>query len=236
MIRKLSVSAAALAAFGFAVPAMAQTNLIGDGATVNIDITVQEIAILEVLDAAGEMTIDNDADNTMGNTTSELGGAITGGPASNRLDDYAQVRLMTNFQLDSIEIDAPWTNDIRDFTADPTGNTTFNGSGFDYFAAATGPGGNTLGVFPQVYNSDGFVAGAPYGPLSGTAGATASIQGTRDASGPNPYVIGSANLPANGLKDFAIGVSTNWSRTLLGEPLFAEPGTYTVILTATMIP
>jgi hypothetical protein len=234
MIRKLSISAMALAAFGMAAPAMAQQNLTGNGSTVDINIEVESIAILEVLNPTGTMVIDNDFDNVMGNSTSDLPNQ----GASNRLSDYAQIRLMTNFQLSSLDISFPMTNNIRNLDADPTGNTTFNGLPCcEYFAAAAGPGGATLGVFPVVYNSDGFTdenaTGFVYQNNSATAGNTVSNQGSRDASTPAPWII---PTPPMGLTDYAIGVSTNWGRTKLGEPLFAAPGTYTVTMTATMIP
>src|SRR6056297_2476273 len=101
MLNKLTISAAALAAFGMAGAASAQE-------VVNIDVLVEEIAQLVASDTTGAMTVDGTADRFMGNTASGTGVEpfATG--------DYATVRLNTNHSVDSLEVTFPQTNGIRD--------------------------------------------------------------------------------------------------------------------------
>lgn len=219
MIRKLSVSAVALASLGFALPVMASE-------TVNIDVTVQEIAELTVANPTGTMVIDSTTDSFMGNPSS------SGSVFNNATSTLAEIRLDTNYDIDNIEVSFPTVRG---------GNALGRVRGFDnttYFGRATNIDANaasqTLGVWPQAGVLDG-----PGGTIVGGGG---SMQ-TNPADGNAIYVtnaIGNdvsggvgAQIPfGNGTHYIGLGVSTNWTNTLNGEPVFAEPGTYAIELTA----
>jgi len=210
---KFAASAAALAT-AFAGPAMAAE-------TVNIDVVVQNIAFLETTDASGQMTIDNQDDTVMGNPSSS-GSAWPGDAAAN----WAEIKLSTNHTVQGIDINFPRTNGIKNF-----------GSA-DYFGKAIGVGsGDTLGVWPHagVLGSNGEIGGDVAGKGQGQCvwlhdGSNTSLQLMGDCRENGATGLG------NGMHDIAIGVSTNWDRTLVGEPTFASPDTYSIAMTATIIP
>ena len=226
MIRTYTASALALAAASLAAPAMAQTNIIydPDPATVDVNVEVQDIAILEVLDDDGNMVIDDNSDTFMGNPSS------SGTTFDTNVGDFAELRLLTNFTVDSVDFTYDTVRNIRNDPTDPS--STFNGTGFENFGRAIGQSnGNVLGVYPQVgvVDSTGGIIGggggifAHDGSPGGTAPRTISVDGP-DRSTPTGF--------ANGTHEFAVGVSTNWSRTRLTEPQFAEPDTYTLTIEA----
>ena len=229
MTFKLTTAAAAIAAMGFAGTAMAQQSTIlnPDPAVMDIDVVVQEIALLEVIKSDGQMVIDDNSDNTMGNPTSALG-TPTGGPVNSDPSVYAQMRLSSNFDVESITVNFPRTNNIRrrEDAAWPANTATFNGTGFDWFGVAEGAATtNTLGVFPQAI------------PFDGTTVTAANIF-YHDFAGNGPITItgpASGDIPA-GIQLYALGVSTNWTRTLVGEPVLALADTYSIQLEATITP
>jgi hypothetical protein len=208
MIRKLSISAITLAAVGMAAPAIAAE-------TVDVDIEVQSIAFLETTDTSGFMVIDDSADTVMGNPSSG-NSLFPGDPGA----DYAEIKLSTNVDVAGIDVDFPRTNGIKNF------------SSADYFGVATCTtpttcGTTTLGTFPQV----GVLTGAG----GGLVGPGNTMQ-VHDGSNTSLEVDNDGVAFGNGEHWLAIGVSTNWDRTLVGEPTFAQPGTYSMTLTATIIP
>jgi len=216
---KLAASAAALAT-AFAGPAMAQS-LSGSPATVDIDVIVDQIAELSVTDDTGVMVVDDSNDNFMGNPA----GANPDGDGSifnNINGTLAELKLSTNFDVSNIQVDFPKVQGgnangrIRNFT-----NTT-------YFGEAIGGGnGHTLGVWPQVGVLDG-----PGGTITGGGGV---MQGN-PADGSPIMADNNGSAFDNGDHHLALGVSTNWTRTANGEPLYAEPDTYSIQLTATIVP
>ncbi len=223
MFRKLSVSAVALSLL--AAPAMADE-------TVDIDIIVQDIAVLSVTKASGEMIIDNTDDTTMGNPSSA---GSTDGPANG---DWAEVQLQTNYDVDAVRFTFPFTADIRN---DPVGNpnSTFNGTNFMWFGKAENADGKILGVFPQagVVGSDGKIGGDS--PLGGRGqciwGHDAANKGPLDVKG--ECRTGGATGLSNGVHNIAVGVATNWGNTPKTQPeIFAPAGTYTITMEATIVP
>jgi hypothetical protein len=229
MFKTTTLSAAALAAAGFAAPAMAQQNLIYDpDSTVDVDVLVERIAVLEVVDGQGKMIIDDDSPSFMGNPSS------SGDVFDTSVGDFAELRLSTNFDIESVDFSYDTVRNIRNDPTDPS--STFNGTGFEVFGRAIGQtSGNVLGVYPQVGVLDGagniigggggiFVHDGSSGPL-GTR--TISVDGP-DKSTPTGF--------ANGTHEFAVGVSTDWSRTRLTEPQFAVQDTYRITLDATIVP
>lgn len=235
MPKKLLVSLATFAAVCMTAPAMAQPNVqyFPDPAVADINIHVEEIAELIVTDAVGNMYIDNSYDTHMGNPSSLV---ADGGTQPFATGDWAAMRLNTNFTVTSVNVDFDQVANIRrrENPAWPANSANFNGTGFDYFGRAlctSGPctPGATLGVFPQIWSvneTTNTFFGTPGQRAFATLGAPLILNGPghNGAGFPNnTYLMG-------------LGVSTNWSRTLLGEPLFAAPGTYHIALTATIIP
>ncbi|MCG5527332.1 MULTISPECIES: hypothetical protein [Halorhodospira] len=200
-MKKIAAGATTLVALGMALPAAAED------AVVEIDVTVEEIAVLDVIRSQGSMVIDDDSDTFMGNPSS--GGSVFSG------EDLAVIRLSTNYDVNAIEVDFDRLDGFRQ----PDSST--------YFGVATGTTlGNTLGVWPQIANWDNDTQNIPSGGSSMTTHSGSDEPLTHDTGAPF----------GNGQHYFALGVSTNWDRTLLGEPEFAAPDTYNIELTATVIP
>lgn len=216
MIRKLSVSAAALAALGLAAPAVAQTNLYGSPATVDIDVVVQNIAILTVTDPSAIAIVDSSGDLFMPNPSS-LGSDMT---------NFASVRLQTNFEVDALQVDFPRMNGIRNQSS-----ATWFGRAECSAPSACGDT-TAIGVWPQIGQiSGGSTSGQALWSHSG--GNVALV-----AEGPHRedcQILNICGFP-NGTHDMALGVAANWDRTLTGEPQFASPGTYEITLTTTIVP
>lgn len=206
MIRKLSVSAAALAALGFAVPAMANP------VTVDIDVVVQQVAELNVLAGAASMTIDDSSDTFMGQPSS--------GGSSFDAADLAVIQLNTNFDVTSIDITYDKVDDIAGF-----------GTGVWFGEAIGGGTNNTLGVWPQ--------AGVLDSPTGSVIGGGGGMIGNDSSSSTAPIVrTNTGGAPfGNGMHYIGLGVSTNWDRVpAAGPEVFAAPDTYSIELTATIVP
>ncbi|MBK5942661.1 hypothetical protein [Halorhodospira halophila] len=200
-MKKIAAGATTLVALGMALPAAAED------AVVEIDVTVEEIAVLDVIRSQGSMVIDDDSDTFMGTPSSD-GSVFSGG-------DLAVIRLSTNYDVGAIQVDFERQSGFRQ--PDPS----------TYFGVAKGNNtDNTLGVWPQIANWDDESQNIPSGGGSMTShsGSDVPLNHDRDA----PF--------GNGQHYFALGVSTNWDRTLPEEPEFAAPDTYNIELTATVIP
>ena len=211
MLSRLYAGIAGLALVGFVTPAMAAN--VGDPVDVDITVTVEEIAFLEVIEAAGQMTIDDASDSFMGQPSS------TGSVFNAAAGQMAVVQLSTNFDVDAIDINFPRINGIRGF------------SSADYFGEAIGSStGNTLGVWPQAGYLDGSgnINGGGGGIYFHSGGNTSfQVTGTHRQNDNNGF--------GAGVHQFGIGVSTNWTRTLVGEPEFAEPDDYQIQITASIV-
>ena len=223
MFRKLSVSAVALSLL--TAPAMADE-------TVDIDIIVQDIAVLSVTEASGQMIIDDTSDTTMGNPSST---GNSEGPANG---NWAEVQLLTNYDVDAVRFTFPFTKDIRN---DPVGNpnSTFNGTSFMWFGEAENADGKILGVFPKagVVGSDGTIGGdvADKGFGQCVWGHDAANKGPLDVKG--ECRENGPNGLSNGVHNIAVGVATNWGNTPKTQPeIFAPAGTYTITMEATIVP
>ena len=206
--------------------AMAQS--IGDSAEVTVNVLVQEIYFLEVVQASGSMIIDDTEDTMQGQPSS--GGSVFNAMTGN----YALVRLNTNFVVDAIRGDYNKINGIRnrDHPNYPANNATFDGTQFEWFGEAVGQNtGGILGVFPGA----GLVDEATMNIIGGGGGMAMNIGGSQAdgfiRNGPNAGNFG----PGSHL--VAIGAATNWSRTPVSSPtLFAEPDTYSMAITLTVVP
>ena len=125
---KFGLSVAALATAGLAAPAMAAE-------TVNVNVQVEEIAVLSTTQASATMIIDDNQDGFMGNPTSV---------AKDNFGNVAAVQLETNFSVDAVRFD--WD----------TSGTGVVPEYDDAWAAAIGSGtGNILAVLPQASILDG---------------------------------------------------------------------------------
>ncbi|MCG5532441.1 hypothetical protein LRF89_03185 [Halorhodospira sp. 9621] len=203
-MKKIAAGATTLVALGMALPAAAED------AVVDIDVTVEEIAVLDVITPQGSMVIDDDSDTFMGKPSSE--GSVFSG------SDLAVIRLSTNYEVNAIQVDFDRQSGFRQ----PDSAT--------YFGVAKGNNtDNTLGVWPQIANWD-----IENQDIPGGGGAMTSHGGDDQ-----PLTHNNNGAPfGNGEHYFALGVSTNWDRTLDDddEPLFAAPDTYNIELTATVVP
>lgn len=206
MIRKLSVSAVALAALGFAAPAMANP------VTVDIDVVVQQVAELNVLEGSASMTIDDSSESFMGQPSS--------GGDSFDAADLAVIQLNTNFDATSVDISYDKVDDIFTF-----------GSGFWFGEAIGADTGNTLGVWPQAGVLDsptGSVIGGGGGMIGNdSSSATAPLVRTNTgggAFGNGMHYIG-LGVSTNWNRVPASGPET-----------FAAADTYSIELTATIMP
>lgn len=218
-----SRSIAALAALGLGAPAAAQ-NLYGQGASVDVSIEVEKIAVLEVVKAEGSMIVDDalGSGDTMGQN--RLMGRTSSGPGIEPFDgadaDYAELRLKTNFTLDHV---------LFTFL---DGEQQPGIDGRDNFGLAVRDGGSVadpddvLGVVPQAC----FVTSGSGGPSLSCMGATSPGEIVRDTGFPD------SDIP-NGVYDFALGVRANWTYTPSNSAnQFAAPGTYTLPIEATIVP
>ncbi|WP_397543757.1 hypothetical protein [Roseovarius salis] len=177
---------------------------------VAIDVTVEEIAILEVRENEGAMRIDDSSLTFMGNPSSE-------GSVFNTADgDHAGIALRTNTCLDFVVLEFPRATGFR---GAPPGI---------YLGAATGQGtGNTLGVWPEAY-----VVDTATGTLDTPGGA-------HDGSDSDLLVRGPDGTQAefcNGVHEIALGVRTGWDLTLQSEQPLAPPDTYLIPMTGTLVP
>ncbi|MFN4273246.1 MAG: hypothetical protein ACK4F5_10570 [Aliihoeflea sp.] len=208
--------------------AMAQTIYDPDPAVVTVNVLVQEISFLQVVQASGSMIIDDTEDTMQGQPSS--GGSVFNASTGN----YALVRLNTNFVVDAIRGDYTKINGIRnrDHPNYPAANATFDGTAFEWFGEAIGQNtGGILGVFPGA----GLVDEATMNIIGGGGGMAMNIGGSQVdgfiRNGPNAGNFG----PGSHL--VAIGAATNWSRTPVSSPtLFAEPDTYSMAITLTVVP
>lgn len=213
-MRRITTALAALTAMGMTVPAMAQ-NLYYDGAAgaVDIDVEVEEIAYLNVVNGTGSMVIDDDQDSFMGNPSSD--GSVTDAVGGT----LATIQLLTNFNIDAIRVNFDRVTGLRNF-----GTSAFFGEAIGVNS------GNTLGVWPQIGSVDPATGTTSGQRLTSHDGSNTPLEIT------GAFHAGTQSGFAAGTHDFALGVSTNWDRTLPGEPEFAEPDTYQIQLTATIVP
>jgi len=124
----------------------------------------------------------------------------------------AQLELATNFCV-GLQFDFPTVQGIRPY---PVRN----------FGQAVGLGnGNTLGVQPFVRIGSSW---------ANNFGDTANLSGsTSDA--PISLSAQSGNL-CDGYHDIFLGLVTQWDLTLNGEPIYAEPDTYRIPITVSLLP
>jgi hypothetical protein len=127
------------------------------------------------------------------------------------LTGMAQLELATNFCV-GLRFDFPTTVGIRPHP-------------IEHYGQALGlVNDNTLGVMPffHVGNWTGIFGGST--PLSGSA-----------SNAPMTLSAGTGNL-CKGYYDIFLGLVTQWDLTLIGEPMFAEPDTYRIPITVTLVP
>ena len=186
-----------------AVPASAQ-----DGGNVNV--IVQEIAILEVDQSEGVMLINDPSFTVMGNPSDE-GSVLDAGEGN-----YASVGVRTNVCLDFVLVEFPRTAGFRNV---PDGTQ---------LGVATGQSsGNSLGVWPRVFRVD---------PATGAFLPDPDVHDGTDA---DLAVTGPTGLTedfCNGIHKLALGVATAYDITLDGQQAFAPPDTYIIPLTGTLVP
>ncbi|GEM_PF-5134087 len=204
----------AIAVVGLAAPAVAE-----DTVEVDVTVTVEEIAFLEVIRGSGSMVIDDGSDTFMGNPSSE-------GTVFNKDDgNLAVVQLSTNYQIDALDITYSKIDQIKDF-----------GSGF-YFGRAIGEDtGNILGVWPQagVLDEDGTITGGGGGIFLHDSGA---VDTPVQVTGPHRTEDPDGGF-GPGTHQIGIGVSTGWDRTrsAVGEPELAVPDDYVIDMDVTIVP
>lgn len=204
-----------LAAFAFAaltvVPAAAS-----DTAEVQININVEEIAVLQVLSGIANVIV---ADSNR-----------AGYPAPEA--SLAKVRLFTNYCIGGLQIDFPRVAGLR------------GGFPSHYYGRATGVGnGNTLGANPYAYVTGPSGTQVAHGGVASTLNNTFFNPTTPLPGGLNQPLImpgPSNNLcpepDGEGIFDLFLGAVTKWDLTLSPEPLFAAPDTYVIPLTVSIIP
>lgn len=199
-------AALAVAALASALPAQAQWQ----EAQVEIEVTVEPIAILVVIEGEGEMLIDDTSFTFMGLPSSE------GSVENITVGSLAQMRLLTNVCLDFMLLDFPRASGFR------------NAVPGAFLGVATGEDtGRTLGVWPRVHwidPSDGLLHQPGF---------------THDGSNDDLVVRGPDGVNdqfCNGIHELGLGVETDWTTTLLAEPEFIAPDTYTIPLTGTLVP
>ena len=206
-------TATASAALLLAAPAAA------DPAEVTINVTVEQIAILTVLNGTGTKIIDAPPAN----------GGVFMLPESDAINatninqaDIPVVQLETNFPISSMLMDFPRRNGFN------RGCSAAN-PGATFFGEAVRVGGDSavdedvLGVWPQmarVVNAAGDL-----GPR------------TLHNCNNNPLSFTNAAPYGNGVHQFALGVSARWDNTLqTSSNFFAAPGVYAIELSLTMVP
>jgi hypothetical protein len=208
VLKKISISALALAAVGFAGAASAQNSQV-----LTLNVTVAQIA--ELLIEPGYAT----ADWTMTRFLDQLQGTDDGWTAA---DGFAVVRLNTNFPVASVDFTYPKVDNIGTF-----------GPGF-WFGRAEGSGavaGEVLGVWPQA-------AVIPGADLANGWGGPDNI-GNNSSSDTAPLVRTNAGGGSfgNGTHLIAIGTSSRPANVPASGPnLFANAGTYSIEVTATINP
>ena len=200
---RLSVAVTALT---LGLPAQAQA-VQGE---VEIDLAVESVAILEVIQAEGEMLIDDGSFSFMGLPSSE--GSIDNVTVGN----LAQMRLMTNFCLDFVVLEFPRRTGFRNTTAGT------------YLGAAIGnQTGRTLGVLPRAFWVN---------PADGMLHQPGFVHGGSDdellVRGPD----GTNEQFCNGIHVLGLGVETDWASTLQNEPEFIAPDTYVIPIMGTLVP
>jgi len=120
----------------------------------------------------------------------------------------AQLELATNFCV-GLQFDFPTVLGIRP-------------SPIRFYGQAEGLGNsNTLGVMPFVRLENMVLS---FGGLSGS-----------NSNAPISLSAASGGL-CDGYYDIFIGLVTQWDLTLMGEPMFAEPDTYRIPITVSLVP
>jgi hypothetical protein len=214
MIRKVSATVAAGALMASA-PAMADEPNTTDPVNFNAEVKVQQIAELEVEDATASMVVDNPQDSFQSQPE-------TGSQFNASDGNLAVLKLRTNFQVDAVEIDFETESGFGPPDSDVTNAQ---------FGVAKNEEGEKLGVFPQagVLKDNGDIIGSSNGIFL-HRGKDEPLQVTgktrQDDSGFGP-----------GVHRIGVGVSTSWNRDKVSsETEFAEPGTYTIGMTASIVP
>ncbi|WP_201168198.1 hypothetical protein [Halorhodospira halophila] len=182
---------------------------------VEVAVTVEDVAVLEVGEASGSILI---SDNLR-----------TGWLPDPDADEPGQIRLATNFCVDAIRIDFPRSDAFRD-------------AGGDFFGEALGIStGHTLGVVPVAAVPDPAGGGVNFQAFGGTSQLfgvppEAPLRGGADT----PFEVnGHAATGGDfcaGIHDVYLSVVGKWDVTLPDEPTFADPDTYRIELTATILP
>lgn len=226
VLNKLSISASALAVVAFAGAASAQNITYLDavdndggatGADVVIEVVVEEIAELEVTNETATMTIDDSSGSFMGNPSSSL----------NDFTNVATLELRSNFDVDAVDFFYPTQNNIAFFGGG--GNPGRAGAAT---CVGTCNGSTVIGVQPQASPTVLTGQSVYFGDNTFDPG---NNEGRLRVSGTNRTTDNSGGLPA-GATEIGIGVSTEWDRTLSGEPEFAGAGTYSITFTAVVVP
>lgn len=124
----------------------------------------------------------------------------------------AQLELATNFCV-GLEFDFPTTVGIRP-------------NPLEYYGVAEGVNNqNTLGVQPFVRVANNAFSFGDVFNLTGS-----------DTDAPLMVSSGSGGGLCDGYYDIFIGLVTQWDLTLNGEPMFAEPDTYRIPITVSLVP
>lgn len=201
---RFSTLAAAIACLG--------GTALANPAEVTINITVEPIAVLDVVE--GSATVIMGSSDRVGYPmpTNEL----------------AHVQLSTNFCVAGIKVDYPRVTGLR------------GGFPNQWYGEATGlVTTNTLGVNPYAFIGTGTLAHGGFVStlLDTTIDPSLPLPGAA-ANLPLSISGGSAGLcsPANGTFDIFLGVVSRWDLTLPPEPVFAAPDTYRIPLTVSIIP
>jgi len=217
---KFAISAAALAATGVAGPALSAE-------TVNVNISVENIAMLEVEAATGSMSLDvNSPASSMGfSNASDVCGA----------SNVARLRLNTNYAVDHLRMDFPRVRNIR-LDGPNWPNETDSRPQYEWFGRAENSNGTILGVYPFAAQSDGnggcnvgwHNGHGNYANSSSTNGVWHVTKGYSSGSPGGQFT--------NGTHLVEFGVSTDWDDTRIDQDVFAEPGLYTFAMQATIVP
>ncbi|SEP23733.1 hypothetical protein SAMN04490248_1485 [Salinihabitans flavidus] len=188
---------------------VAVTPVVAQG-NVDVDVEVEEIAILEVDQSKGTMLIDDASFTVMGNPSDE-GSVLDSGEGN-----YASVGLRTNTCLDFVLVEFPRSAGFRNV---PDGAQ---------LGVATGQAsGNSLGVWPRVFRVD---------PATGAFRPDPAVHDGSDSDLAVTGLTGVTKDFCNGSHKLALGVGTAYDITLDGEQAFAPPDTYIIPLTGTLVP
>ncbi|WP_397543758.1 hypothetical protein [Roseovarius salis] len=219
---KLGLSAAALAT-AFAGPAMSAE-------TVNIEVTVEDIAMLEVEKPTGTMTLDvNSPASSMGfSNPANVCGAT----------NLARVRLNTNHDIDYLQMEFPRVRNIRldpDVPGSNWPNEIDDRSLYEWFGRAENGNNTILGVYPFAAQDDGSTCYVGWHNEHNGYSISSNTNGVWQV-GKNFSSSSAGTEFTNGTHVVEFGVSTDWDDTRIDQDVFAEPGVYTFAMQATIVP